>query len=197
MNIDNEIKDITVKDFVDGYNSCPNQETKKSYIRDNLKLKTEYVSYILKIELCRALVEHFCMNDTKEYIHINSPFKHMFFQKTLIQQYTNIVIEDPSFWKEYDMLKSNDLLKDVIAIIPKKEVLEFKDVLDMTQNDYIANYMEIHTFIERQWIRIRSVANTVLSPILNELTDKINNLSKGDSKRIAEYLNSIVKEFKK
>ena len=197
MNVNKEMKDITVKEFVSGYKNLTNDTARIAYVREHLCLRRNYVPIIEKIELSRIIVENFAKSNSGDYIHLNSVLKCLFFKKMLIQQYTNIVIESPGFWEEYDMLKQEDLLDVVtLAIIPDDELEEFNDILEMTWNDYINNYIEPHVFVDRQFNRLKSLIENLFEPIIEKASNVLINMSEEDDKKIANVLKETIKKIK-
>ncbi len=186
------MKEYTIKEFVEGYEKCKTTLLKDRYISERLVLKTKYIPVLLKIELSKNIVDHFLWNDTKDYIKSNTVLKYLFFRKTLIQQYTNLICESPGFWEEYDLLKKSDLLDKVtIDFIPESEYLEFNEILEMIWGDTLDNYLELHTFIDRQMMRIKGTFEKVFDPVADKLSDIIDNMSKQDDKKVAKIIKGL------
>lgn len=197
MSNNKEIKDITVKEFVEGYKKMTNDTARIAYVREHLCLRREYIPIIEKIELSKIIVENFTKSNTGDYIQLNSVLKYLFYKKMLIQQYTNIIIESPGFWEEYDMLKEEGLLDVVtLAIIPDDELEEFNDILEMTWNDYINNYIEPHVFIDRQFTRVKVLLENIFEPIIEKASDIINGMSEEDDRKIANIVKEAIKKVK-
>ena len=186
------MKEYTIREFVEGYEKCTTDLLKERYIKERLVLRTKYISILLKIELSKNIVEHFLFNETKDYIKSDTVLKYLFFRKTLIQQYTNLICESAGFWEEYDLLKQADLLDKVtIDIIPESEYLEFNEILEMVWEDTLSNYLELHTFIDRQMIRVKSTIEKVFDPVADKLSDIIDNMSKQDDKKVAKFVKGL------
>ena len=187
------MKEYTISEFVKGYEKCTTDLLKQRYIKERLVLKTPYISIMMKIELSKNIADHFLLNNTGDYIKSDSVLKYLFFRKTLIQQYTNLICESPGFWDEYDMLKKADLLDKVtIDIIPESEYLEFSEILEMVWEDSVMNYLEIHTFIDRQSFRIKEVIEQVFNPVADKLSEIIDGMSEKDDKKIAKIIKGIL-----
>lgn len=186
------MKEYTIREFVEGYEKCTTDLLKERYIKERLVLRTKYISILLKIELSKNIVEHFLFNETKDYIKSDTVLKYLFFRKTLIQQYTNLICESAGFWEEYDLLKQSDLLDKVtIDIIPESEYLEFNEILEMVWEDTLSNYLELHTFIDRQMIRVKSTFEKVFDPVADKLSDIIDNMSNQDDKKVAKFVKGL------
>lgn len=187
------MKEYTIKEFVEGYEKCVTDLLKERYITERLVLRTEYVSFLEKVELCKNLVNHFCMSENGNYINMNTPLKFLFYTKTLITKYTNLVSESAGFWDEYDLLKKSKILDIIMDTIPEIERYDFKSILDMVEEDCMTNHYEIHSFIDRQSVRFKELLENILNPIADELSNILNNMNEIDDKSLVDKIKMILK----
>lgn len=186
---------MTVKEFVEKYKQNTSIETIKGII------SCSYLPYAHKCNLCKRIIQatHYTTidDDTKEF-NIDSTAKHMLFCLNIVDKYTNIDIDFNKSVEEYDLLAQENLIENIKSVLPDYELSELYNVLEMTEHDVMTNEYEIHSFISRQTERFGNLLGISLSPILDKMTDVIENL---DAKEIANALENtskrkIVKIFK-
>ena len=140
---------ITIKNFIDEYNKRGTTTMKDEYIRDYIEI-TKYVPFTQKLVRAKNLMKA-TMIDSDGNFAANSAFNYLFFVKTIIEEYTNLVSESASFADEYDMLKSSGFLDKLMlstettrSLIDPSELSEFKSLCDMVIKDQYDNEYEIH-----------------------------------------------------
>ena len=134
---------MKILEFVERYNNMATQQLKDRFIKEKVKI-TPYVSIIKKDAYAQLIVdkttfeqEAYDDNGKTKYrktdkIRINSVAQYIQFCRAVIELYTDLEIEDGSFIKEYDALKSSGLL-DILMVgfdkadplIPMCELSEF------------------------------------------------------------------------
>lgn len=189
--------------LVEKYNSYNNSTSKASLLKD-IKI-TPYVSIIKKDAYAQLIVdrttfeqEAYDDNGKTNYrktdkIRVNSVAQYVQFCRAVIELYTDLEIEDESFIKEYDALKSSGLL-DILMVgseqrdplIPMSELSEFKTILSMKQSDVQFNETTAQAFITKQIERISDLASITLSPIVDIISKKINDTPKEDLLKVVE-----------
>ena len=198
---------MTIKEFCEKYNAIVTKSLKDKFIQDNITIKS-YIPIVMKDAYAQAIVnktmfEQEAYDDKKtkyrktDRINVNSVARYIQFCRSAIELYTNLEIENGGFAEEYDALKSSGLL-DVIMIgsdkaeplIPMSELSEFKTILDMKVSDTLKNYSDPQAFIERQIDRFKTLGEATLTPLINAVVDKIDEIPK-------ENLNDIINEFVK
>lgn len=193
--------------LVEKYNSYNNSTLKASLLKD-IKI-TPYVSIIKKDAYAQLIVdrttfeqEAYDDNGKTKYrktdkIRVNSVAQYVQFCRAVIELYTDLEIEDGSFIKEYDALKSSGLL-DILMVgseqrdplIPMSELSEFKTILSMKQSDIQFNETTAQAFITKQIERISDLASVTLSPIVDIISKKINDTPKEDLLKVVEMAKS-------
>ena len=191
-------------EFVEKYNNMANN-TLKEQLLSKIKI-TPYVSIIKKDAYAQLIVnrtmfeqESYDDNGVTKYrktdkIRVNSVAQYIQFCRAVIELYTDLEIEDGSFIKEYDALKSSGLL-DILMVgseqrdplIPMSELSEFKTILSMKQSDVQFNETTAKAFISKQIGRISDLANATLTPLINVVSKKLNEIPKEDLDKVIEF----------
>ena len=191
-------------EFVEKYNNMANN-TLKEQLLSKIKI-TPYVSIIKKDAYAQLIVnrtmfeqESYDDNGVTKYrktdkIRVNSVAQYVQFCRAVIELYTDLEIEDGSFIKEYDALKSSGLL-DILMVgsdkadplIPMSELSEFKTILTMKQSDTQFNETTTQAFISKQIERISDLANTTITPIMDVVNKKLDEIPKEDLDKVIEF----------
>ena len=201
-------------EFVEKYNNTANN-TLKEQLLSKIKI-TPYVSIIKKDAYAQLIVdkttfeqESYDDNGETKYrktdkIRVNSVAQYIQFCRAVIELYTDLEIEDGSFIKEYDALKSSGLL-DILMfgsdkadpLIPMSELSEFKTILTMKQSDTQFNETTTQAFISKQIGRISDLANATLTPLVDVVNKKFDSLSNDELRKILDdYKLSSTANFK-
>jgi len=193
-------------EFVEKYNNMANN-TLKEQLLSKIKI-TPYVSIIKKDAYAQLIVdkttfeqESYDDNGVTKYrktdkIRVNSVAQYVQFCRAVIELYTDLEIDedDKGFIKGYDALKSSGLL-DILMVgsdkaeplIPISELSEFKTILTMKQSDTQFNETTIQAFISKQIGRISDLANVTLTPLMNVVSRKHDEIPKEDLDKVVEF----------
>lgn len=194
---------MKILEFVEKYNNTANN-TLKEQLLSKIKI-TPYVSIIKKDAYAQLIVdkttfeqESYDDNGVTKYrktdkIRVNSVAQYVQFCRAVIELYTDLEIEDGSFIKEYDALKSSGLL-DILMVgsdkadplIPMSELSEFKTILTMKQSDTQFNETTTQAFISKQIGRISDLANATLTPLIDVVNKKFDSLSNDELRKILD-----------
>lgn len=123
---------IPVKNFCICFKRQANEVLKAKYFRDNLKIKTTYI----KIQEKRVLIKSIIYNDTNECLY-SSIDRYINYALSVIDSYTNLKIKFENKYEEYDLLNENGLIDLILSEIPKRELNEFKILLEMELKDIV------------------------------------------------------------
>lgn len=195
-------------EFVEKYNDMANN-TLKEQLLSKIKI-TPYVSIIKKDAYAQLIVdkttfeqEAYDDNGVTKYrktdkIRVNSVGQYVQFCRAVIELYTDLEIDDDDkgFIKGYDALKSSGLLDILMAgsdktdpLIPMSELSEFKTILSMKQSDVQFNETTTQAFISKQIGRISDLANATLTPLVNVVSNKLDEIPKEDLEgKILEFV---------
>lgn len=188
---------MKILELVEKYNNYNNSTLKESLLK-GIKI-TPYVSIVKKDAYAQLIVDRTTFeqevyddNGKTKYrktdkIRVNSVAQYVQFCRAVIELYTDLEIEDGSFIKEYDALKSSGLL-DILMVgseqrdplIPISELSEFKTILSMKQSDIQFNETTAQAFISKQIGRISDLASVTLTPFMDVVSKKLDEIPKED-----------------
>ena len=193
-------------EFVEKYNNTANSSLKEQLL-SKIKI-TPYVSFIKKDAYAQLIVdnttfeqESYDDNGVTKYrktdkIRVNSVAQYVQFCRAVIELYTDLEIDedDKGFIKGYDALKSSGLL-DILMVgsdkadplIPMSELSEFKTILTMKQSDTQFNETTTQAFISKQIGRISDLANATLTPLIDVVSKKFDEIPKEDLDKVVEF----------
>ena len=193
-------------EFVEKYNNTENN-TLKEQLLSKIKI-TPYVSIIKKDAYAQLIVdkttfeqEAYDDNGVTKYrktdkIRVNSVGQYVQFCRAVIELYTDLEIDedDKGFIKGYDALKSSGLL-DILMVgsdkadplIPMSELSEFKTILTMKQSDTQFNETTTQAFISKQIERISDLANATITPLVNVVSKKLDEIPKEDLDKVVDF----------
>lgn len=187
-------------EFVERYNNMATQQLKDRFVKEKIKI-TPYISIIKKDAYAQLIVnkttfeqEAYDDNGETKYrktdkIRINSVAQYIQFCRAVIELYTDLEIDenDKGFINGYDALKSSGLL-DILMVgsdkayplIPMSELNEFKTILTMKQSDTQFNETTTQAFINKQIDRISDLANVTITPLVDVVSKKLDEIPKED-----------------
>lgn len=191
-------RNMKILEFVERYNNMATQQLKDRFVKEKVKI-TPYVSIIKKDAYAQLIVdkttfkqEAYDDNGVTKYrktdkIRVNSVAQYIQFCRAVIELYTNLEIDedDKGFVNGYDALKSSGLL-DILMVgsdkadplIPISELSEFKTILTMKQSDTQFNETTAQAFISKQIGRISDLANATLTPLMDVVNKKLDEIQK-------------------
>ena len=94
------------------------------------------------------------------------------------------------------MLNESGLLDKIMQMIPEKEISEFKMICDMKKTDLIQNKYESHAFISDQIERFGTLIGITLNPVLEKISEQIENMSEEDVEKFANKFEKLLKRVK-
>lgn len=186
---------MTVKEFCEKYNNIVNQKLKDDFIKSNLKI-TSYVPFVKKDALISNLLKATMIDKETGNIKANSSAEYLLKTRIFVEQYTNLTVETEGFFEEYDELKKSGLFDilfigdgeyDVPPMIPSAEMAEFNHLLEVKKNDLLVNKYEIHSFITEQVERFKALGEATLTPLMDVVSKKLDEIPKEDLNKIVEF----------
>ena len=186
---------ISIKNFVERYKRML-QPQKDNYIKEKLHI-IPYLPFVNKLTVAERLVDFSTFlyenytdenGETKrrktDKIRVNSVVQYLLFCRTVIESYTNLTVESEGFYEEYDLLKTSGLF-DVLfgsetndALLPMDDISELKQIIKMRQEDVLYNETEIHSFVEKQVDRFKTLNEFTIMPLIDLLNEKKNEQDK-------------------
>ena len=188
------MKNISVKKFCEEYSNKITESLKNQYIKDNLKINT-YVPFLRKNAIIDSLLKTTMIDKETGNIKVNSSAEYLLMTRIFIEQYTNLEVETAGFFEEYDELKKSGIINKLLIgnekdlpLIPIEEIAEFKHILNIKKNDLIQNKYEIHSFISEQMDRFKTLGKVTLTPLMDAVSKKLNEIPKDDLDKIVEFV---------
>lgn len=178
----NEIKKISVSEVVKRYNTFSSDELKKKYVQ-SLIIQDKYVDYLVKVKYAQDIITISSLDNNGK-IKFNSSKKYMLYVSAILNLYTKIDISSKESVKDFDMLDKYNLIDEILDTVPQDELSKFDTVMKMCTDDFIANNYEIHSFINKQIDKVTELLSKNMTPIIHELSEKINDFSVDDFKDI-------------
>jgi len=184
---------ITIKNFIDEYNKRDTESLKEQYIKDNLEI-IPYVPFIKKDALIGNLLKITMIDKKTGNVKVNSSAEYLLKTRILIENYTNLTVETDGFYEEYDELKKSGLFTILLIgddntapLIPIEEIAEFNHLLSIKRNDVLTNRYEIHSFITEQVDRFKALDEATLTPFIDTLSKKLDEIPKEDLDKVVEF----------
>lgn len=187
-------KRIDLYKLVEEYKKRSSTKLKEEFLKAYIKI-VPYLGYATKIFLAQNIINQTCMKDGK--VHIDSCKKYIMYIYTMIKFYTNIDIHEKDLMIQYDLLDENNMIEKILDLIPEKERITFKTILDMKQDDLMTNKYGTHAFIEEQMDRIEGASSKfseAFAPLVDTLTEKVKTL---DENKIEKMLKGAIKYVSK
>lgn len=185
---------MTIKEFCEKYNNIANQKLKDDFIKSNVKI-TPYVPFVKKDALISNLLKATMIDKETGNVKVNSSAEYLLKTRIFVEQYTNLTVETDGFFEEYDELKKSGLFdilfigngaEDIPPMIPFAEMAEFNHLLEANKNDLLVNKYEIHSFITEQVDRFKALGEATLTPLMDVVSKKLDEIPKEDLDKIVE-----------
>lgn len=186
---------MEIKKIVEEYNKIATDNLKSKYLKDNLHVKT-YIPYLTKVTIADKLARVTTLDKESGNVKVNSSANYLLFCRMIIEQYTDLHIETEGFYEEYDLLNESGILDKIMQEIPEKEIGEFKMLCDFSQEDLMTNMYENHVFISSQVDRFRQLIGITLKPVLDNISEQLENMDEKDIEKAANKFDKILKKFK-
>lgn len=191
---------MTIKSFCAEYNNLATDALKARYIKDKLEINT-YVPFVNKVALAEGILNATMIDKTTGNVKQNSTAEYLLLTRVLVENYTNLTVETPGFFEEYDELRKTGLFnkllvgdENTLPLIPYEEITEFKHILSLKRSDILSNKYEIHSFIQDQVERFSTIGSTILKPALDKIGEGILNM---DDDKVSKIIAAVEKVAKK
>ena len=166
---------IKLSFFMTKYKMKKTDEERLQFVKEYIK--NEYVPFETKADVAKAIVDTSYWRTEKidgnkrKVLHVDSVANYMLKCMALVDLYTNIERQknEGKMLEDFNTLNGSGILDMIIQSINPRELKEFNMVLQMTQDDVIANEFENHAFISQQVERFGQLIGTALSPVIEQL----------------------------
>lgn len=199
---------MTILDFCEKYNNTTDK-AKEDFLKRNLKVKN-YIPFLEKETLAERVVKatSFGYENVNgkavqtTNVEINTTARYILCIRAILEAYTDLTVESPDFYKEYDALKTSGLLASLLGtgesegVVPSSEIEEFYTLVNMKLDDVIRNNTSTQAFISSQVTRFGDLVGTTLNPILEKIATEINGLDETRVEKLGKSLDKLLKKFK-
>lgn len=166
---------IKLSFFMTKYKMKKTYEERLQFVEEYIK--NEYVPFETKADVAKAIVDTSYWRTEKtdgnkrKVLHVDSVANYMLKCMALVDLYTDIERQknEGKMLEDFNTLNGSGILDMIIQSINPRELKEFNMVLQMTQDDVIANEFENHAFISQQIERFGQLIGTALSPVIEQL----------------------------
>ena len=159
------------EEFIELYENEENVDKRNTFVKSHI-IKS-YIPLEEKDVRAQIIIDNSYYGEDGNF-KINSVAKYMFTFLTIVDMYTDIAINFKDGINEYNKLNSLEALEDIVSLINKKDLDEFRNIINMKCDDTIINEYEPHSFIKTQVERFGELIGATLSPILEKIDlDKV------------------------
>lgn len=183
---------MKIKDFIEHFNMLTNDEDKESFLKQTVT--TTYVPFIEKADICAKVI-----NDTwyvkdpitdKRKLHITSTGTYVLYTMAVINKYTSLEVDFKNTVSQYDLLNNGNYLGMLMAYIPENELVEFRRVLEMTQNDVLQNEYYAPAYLAERIDNIALALGATVLPAVEQFGNIIENLDENKVKNFVGILDN-------
>ena len=183
---------MKIKDFIEQFNLLDKDEDKDAFLRQIVT--TTYVPFIEKADLCLKVIND-CWYKKDEItnvkkLFISSPATYVLYNMAVINKYTNLDVDFKNTVAEYDLLNNGNYLGILLSYIPENELIEFKRILEMTQNDVLQNEYYAPAYIKERINDISTAIGATALPAIEQLGQMIENIDEDKVKNFVGILDN-------
>ena len=166
---------IKLSFFMTKYKIKKTNDEKLQMVKEHVL--NQYVPFEKKADVAKAIVdnsywrEEEINGEKRKVLHIDSVANYMLKCMAIVDLYTDIERQkgDGKMLEDFNTLNGSGILDFIIQSIDQRELKEFNMILQMTQDDVVANEFENHAFISQQVERFGKLIGTALSPVISQL----------------------------
>lgn len=166
---------IKLSFFMTKFNIKKTEDEKLQMVKEHIL--NQYVPFEKKADMAKAIVdnsywrEEEINGEKRKVLHIDSVANYMLKCMAIVDLYTDIERQkgDGKMLEDFNTLNGSGVLDFIIQSVNQRELKEFNMILQMTQDDVIANEFENHAFISQQVERFGKLIGTALSPVISQL----------------------------
>lgn len=181
---------MKIKDFINDFNKLKTDEDRETFVKQIVT--TNYVPFVEKADACFKIIND-CWYKRDELterrkLFISSPATYVLFNMVVINKYTDLEVDFKNTVAQYDLLNEKNYLGMILAHIPENELVEFRRILDMTQQDVLQNEYYAPTYISNNIETISMAIGATITPAIEEFGKIINDL---DDDKVKGILNTV------
>lgn len=164
-----EANAITVDELISEYNRRSSDSAKKLFLESRIKT-IEYMDYEMVQHLCDSIIANSYLRDGECFV--DSCKSYYLYVFTILHYYTNIEVHENDFVREFNLLNKAGLIDIIFEAMPENLMTTFDAVFQMKKTDFMTNYYESHSYINR----IIGKLIPMMSGFLDDFGKQLNNI---------------------
>ena len=200
---------MKILEFVNGYKEITTDKAKENYFKKNVNIKT-YLPILNKITIAERIADVVCFEYEKYItesgeeksrstmnVQVNTPVQYLLTCRAIVENYTDLEIEDTSFYKEFDMLQENGIMDKILCTIPNDELKNFEAIVNMKREDILYNHGTVKGFISDKVERIAMISSTVLKPAMDKIATELQNMDDDKIMKLSDRFSKVMEKVMK
>ena len=200
---------MKILEFVNGYKEITTDKAKENYFKKNVNIKT-YLPILNKITIAERIADVVCFEYEKYItesgeeksrstmnVQVNTPVQYLLTCRAIVENYTDLEIEDTSFYKEFDALQENGIMDKILCTIPNDELKNFEAIVNMKREDILYNHGTIKGFISDKVERIAMISSTVLKPAMEKIATELQNMDDDKIIKLSDRFSKVMEKVMK
>lgn len=183
---------MKIKDFIKDFNKLNTEEDRVNFVKQIITV--DYVPFVEKVDSClKVLNDTWYVKDEitgEKRLHITSSATYVLYTMVLINKYTDLDVDFKNTIAQYDLLNNGNYLGVILHYIPENELLEFRRILEMTQDDVMQNEYHIGKYISDRIDSISTSLGATLVPAIEEFSKFVANMDEEKAKSIINVLDN-------
>ena len=200
---------MKILEFVNGYKEITTDKAKENYFKKNVNIKT-YLPILNKITIAERIADVVCFEYEKYItesgeeksrstmnVQVNTPVQYLLICRAIVENYTDLEIEDTSFYKEFDALQENGIMDKIICTIPNDELKNFEAIVNMKREDILYNHGTVKGFISDKVEGIAMISSTVLKPAMEKIATELQNMDDDKIMKLSDRFSKVMEKVMK
>ena len=200
---------MKILEFVNGYKEITTDKAKENYFKKNVNIKT-YLPILNKITIAERIADVVCFEYEKYItesgeeksrstmnVQVNTPVQYFLICRAIVENYTDLEIEDTSFYKEFDALQENGIMDKILCTIPNDELKNFEAIVNMKREDILYNHGTVKGFISDKVERIAMISSTVLKPAMEKIATELQNMDDDKIMKLSDRFSKVMEKVMK
>lgn len=200
---------MKILEFVNGYKEITTDKAKENYFKKNVNIKT-YLPILNKITIAERIADVVCFEHEKYItesgeeksrstmnVQVNTPVQYLLTCRAIVENYTDLEIEDTSFYKEFDLLQENGIMDKILCTIPNDELKNFEAIVNMKREDILYNHGTVKGFISDKVERISMISSTVLKPAMEKIATELQNMDDDKIMKLSDRFSKVMEKVMK
>lgn len=200
---------MKILEFVNGYKEITTDKAKENYFKKNVNIKT-YLPILNKITIAERIADVVCFEYEKYItesgeeksrstmnVQVNTPVQYLLTCRAIVENYTDLEIEDTSFYKEFDLLQENGIMDKILCTIPNDELKNFEAIVNMKREDILYNHGTVKGFISDKVERIAMISSTVLKPAMEKIATELQNMDDDKIMKLSDRFSKVMEKVMK